>query len=109
MAEKIKQQNAKALFDEGQSARKKADTPTARKYKKYINLDLMPQGKDLHSYLVDVSSQMQISITAYIQELIKDDMERNEVEPISQKTRLLKLLDGLSDKELTALEILLNR
>ena len=109
MAKRLNTENPINLFTNAQAARKKADTQPTRKKKTYLRLDLSPQGKNLSVYLEDVAKQMNMSVTKYIQKLIVEDMERNEVEPISQKTKLLNLIDGLSEQELKALELLLTR
>lgn len=79
----------------------------------FLRVDLKPEGYDLKAYInkrcgeLSVERDMKVSSTAYIQELIIKDMGEKKTKP-TQKDRIKLMIDKLSDKELSALETLLN-
>lgn len=79
----------------------------------FLRVDLKPEGYDLKAYInkrcgeLSVERDMKVSSTAYIQELIIKDMGEKKTKP-TQKDRIKLMIDKLGDKELSALETLLN-
>lgn len=79
----------------------------------YLRVDLKPEGYDLKAYInkrvgeLSVERDKKVSSTAYIQELIIKDM--NEKKPKTTKKDIIKsLIDKMSDREVAALETLIN-
>lgn len=65
----------------------------------YLRLDLKPNGIDLKEYIN--KNKGELSATAFIQNLIKADMERKK--PKQTRTRLDLALDTLTEEQLKAL------
>ena len=91
----------------------KKNTKEATRGKKpnsdYLRLDLKPGGEDLKALAVKRAGQISIeqgvnlSTTAYIQQLIRDDAKKHEGKK-DKRQEIADLLNRVEDKDLSAIE-----
>lgn len=117
MATKLNDTNPSEILKRAAATRQqttKAKTESDKTAKKdYVRLDMQPDGYDLLPYVkkraIEVSSDRgrAVSATKYIQELIIADMEENKGKK-TKRDKIAKILEGLDDKELSALATILH-
>ena len=80
----------------------------------YIRLDMRPDGIDLKEYCITQAANESkkagrtVTMTKYIQNLIKKDMDNNEGgKKNDRRKELAEMLDKVSDKDLSALEVVI--
>jgi hypothetical protein len=110
-------EDKKDEFKDLQESTKAADKANKKPNSDYIRLDLKPFGYDLKDYAdkkaaaLSIERGRRISTTAFIQELIIADMEKDTAKGKKKETKRDKVatfLENLDDKKLSALATLLD-
>ena len=115
MAKKLEVDNVKGVVNKAAAVSKQANpkAESEKASKTYVRLDMEPEGYDLLPYVkkraleVSVDRGKSVSATKYIQELIIADMEETKGKR-TKRDKIAKILEGLDDKELSALATILH-
>ena len=115
MAKKIQEDNNNNASEivKRAAATRQQKPETEKTSKEYVRLDMKPEGYNLLPYVkkraieVGADRGKAVSATRYIQELIIADMEENKGKK-TKRDKIAKILEGLDDKELSALATILH-